>query len=198
MPADDPEAKSANPKATRFTLVTQAPPPSKLAAVFCTDYLPGKAALARAQARSGRLSSEPVLFGPSRAAAATAEALGLVGVSEPELRAPDLGLWAGRPIADVAVDDAVHFAGWTTRLDAAPPEGESAAAVLARVGQWLEAQPADRSCVAIVHPLIARAAVTHALAVPDVWFRLDVGFLSRSVLVRRGAAWRVRCVNADL
>jgi broad specificity phosphatase PhoE len=198
MPVENFEAESASLTFTRLTLVTQAPPTSDLAEVFCGDYEPRGAALARARALSGRFPSQHVLLSPSRAAALTAEALGLVGVPEPQLRPPHFGLWAGKPMADVAAGDGPRFAGWATRLDVAPPEGESVASVVARIGTWLETQPATRSSLAVVHPLVARAAIVHALAVPEVWFRLEVGFLSRSVLVRHGSTWRVRCVNADL
>ena len=70
---------------------------------------------------------------PLRRAVETARLLGAISpVVEPRLAEQDWGEWTGRARAEVAAE-AVR-GGW----DAAPPGGESPAAVLARVRGWLD------------------------------------------------------------
>jgi len=70
-------------------------------------------------------------------------------------------------------------------------------AVMARVGDWLDAvdsEPGRR--VVVASPAVVRALVVHALgADATVFWRLDVAVWSVTVLTRAAAQWRVRSIS---
>jgi broad specificity phosphatase PhoE len=133
---------------------------------------------------------------PSQAALQTARALGHDDpagdpVVEKALADPGYGRWAGLGLGDVAAADPEGLQAWLTDPDAAPHGGESLSAVRQRVGAWLDAQ-AEQRVVAVAHPVVVRAALTHALGLPDsaVW-QLDVAPLSLVRLTHRTGRWHV-------
>ena len=174
-----------------------------------------RAALALSGQVGGR--DDTWVCGPSRAARRTAVACGLpeqrsqlggaaggfggwdgltldsvvVGQVVAELADPDYGRWDGLTLDDVAGTDPEGLGAWLTDPQAAPHGGESLAAVRLRVGAWLDLQ-AGRDLVVVAHPVLVRAALVHALGLPDaaVW-QLDVAPLSVTRLTHRAGRWHV-------
>ncbi len=91
---------------------------------------------------------------------------------------------------------------WPLAATEAPPEGESFAEVLVRVGRTLDVLARDyagRDVVVVSHGGAIRAAVAHALGVgADPALHLSVHNLSLTRLDRLPEGWRVDCVNALL
>lgn len=129
---------------------------------------------------------------PSQAALQTARALGHDNPKvEHALADPGYGTWAGLGLGDVAGTDPEGLQAWLTDPATAPHGGESLAALRTRVGAWLETQ-VDQRVLAVAHPVVVRAALTHALGLPDaaVW-QLDVAPLSLTRLTHRAGRWHV-------
>lgn len=132
--------------------------------------------------------------GPEPACAETLTAWGVDGEVLQGLAGPDLGTWAGRPLAAVAAADPVGLQAWLDDVDARPHGGESLAALVARVSTTLRAHrwPPGLS-VLVVPPLVARAVAVAALGAPaDLLPALDVGFDARLLLSRSGSRWRLQ------
>jgi broad specificity phosphatase PhoE len=136
--------------------------------------------------------SDAWLCAPSQAALQTARALGHDDpVVEKALADPDYRRWVGLGLGDVAGAEPEGLQEWLTDPHAAPHGGESLAAMRQRVGGWLDRQTEQRA-VAVAHPAVIRAALTHALGLPDeaVW-QLDVAPLSLTRLTHRAGRWHV-------
>jgi broad specificity phosphatase PhoE len=132
--------------------------------------------------------------GPEPACRATASRfVGEVEVID-ELAGPDLGHWTGRTLAEVAADDPEGLGEWLSDPDASPHGGESLTDLAGRVGRYVDGRAwPDGANVAVVAPLVARAAAVHALAVPpEAIFRLDLAPLGRVGLSRQGPGWRLQ------
>ncbi|MBB4285536.1 histidine phosphatase family protein [Roseospira goensis] len=153
-----------------------------------------------------------LLTTPLRRTGQTARALAAAGlrlpraVEEPDLQEQHFGAWEGLTwggLASVDPPDPELAAFWTDPAHRAPPEGESFAAVTARVGAALErlsAAHAGRDIVAVVHAGTVRAALAVALDLdPAHALRFAVEPLSLTRLDRLDgspcAGWRVGCVN---
>ncbi|MET8150222.1 histidine phosphatase family protein [Actinoplanes sp. NPDC049668] len=129
---------------------------------------------------------------PSRAALRTAAALGHDDAKADEALAdPDYGTWTRLGLGDVAGAEPFGLQAWLTDPCAAPHGGESLAAVRRRAGAWLD-QQAGLRVVAVAHPVVVRAMLTHALGLPDdaVW-QLDVAPLSLTRLTHRSGRWHL-------
>ncbi|MEV4705111.1 histidine phosphatase family protein [Actinoplanes sp. NPDC049316] len=128
---------------------------------------------------------------PSRAARETAQALGHSAAVEQQLADPDTGRWDGLTLDEAAAADPAGLQEWLTDPRAAPHGGESLAQVRERVGEWLD-QVARQRLVAVAHPIVVRAALVHALTLPDeaVW-SLEVAPLSLTRLTYRSGRWRL-------
>jgi alpha-ribazole phosphatase len=167
---------------------------------------PGYAALARRLPRPAvwvvtplsrtRLTAEAILAGGYPTVPLTVEA----GLIE-----QNLGAWQGLAHADVPARlqrPAHPF--WPLAGDEAPPEGESFAAVIDRVGPAMErlaSAHAGADVVVVSHGGAIRAAVAHALGVgAEPALHLSVANLSLTRMERLAEGWRVICVNemADL
>ncbi len=118
----------------RLTLVAHASTAATARAVFAGDegLEPRGAAAAAAATRLRRVTR--TVCSPARAAVETAAALGLAASVDAGLADWDLGEWRGR-----ALDEVAGVAEWVADPDAAPHGGESLTALLARVGDWLDA-----------------------------------------------------------
>lgn len=171
--------------ANRILLICSLPPER---AVFPGDDPAAGAALARVtpQPDPGECRVSPL-----RRAAQTAAALGLAATPDPALAEMHYGDWAGRSPEQLLAEDPAGFARWQGDPDAAPPGGESFAAVAARMAAWLQAR-ADQggSLLAVSHPAPIRAALLHVLGAPlQAAHAIGVRPLSRLQLTHDGRRW---------
>jgi broad specificity phosphatase PhoE len=177
----------------RLLIVAHAPTAQTVALTFGNAGEPGTEDVQRL---NGRVASW--FGGPEQACQATALCLG--GEAEPiaELRECDFGTWAGRTLVDVALQDACALEGWLHDPYAAPHGGESLAELINRVGGVLDDHPWPQGrSVAVVTPLVARAAAVHALGVPaEVIFRIDIAPLGRLLISRSDQIWRMQGLTA--
>ncbi|MFD7732945.1 histidine phosphatase family protein [Kitasatospora phosalacinea] len=139
--------------------------------------------------------ADRVLAAPSPRCGQSARALGLTPEDEPALADLDAGSWRGRRIDELASSAPQLISSWLSDPGFAPPGGESVCTLLARVGSWLDALPADTGrLLAVAEPAAVRAAVVHALALPPAAFwRLDVTPLTATTLSGRAGRWNLRC-----
>ncbi|MFC5137934.1 histidine phosphatase family protein [Actinomycetospora rhizophila] len=111
---------------------------------------------------------------------------------------PDPGAWAGRSPADLAAEDPAALQAWLTDPAAAPPDGESLATLVSRVGAWMDGLAGDDRALglAVVDPPVIRAAIAHALgAGPAGVWRVDVAPLTLTVLTGRSGRWNLRSLG---
>ncbi len=183
----------------RLALVRHAPTAAVRAAAFGGDEPVDPRGLLAASALAGSLRGDPFVS-PALRARQTASALGLVDpVVEPALAEGSFGRWAGRTLADVNAADPSAVALWLASPDAAPHGGESLAAVVARVADWLAALPASGKTVAVTHGGVVKAAVVLALEAPlSAFWRVDVAPLSLTELARHDGRWTLARANARL
>jgi broad specificity phosphatase PhoE len=111
-----------------------------------------------------------------------------------------LGDWQGLPHADLPARLALPaHAFWPLAGTEKPPNGESMADVITRVGAAMERLAethAGRDVVIVSHGGAIRAAVAHALRIAaDNALHMAVQNLSLTRLERSGQGWRVVCVN---
>ncbi|GGN89532.1 hypothetical protein GCM10011579_084510 [Streptomyces albiflavescens] len=149
------------------------------------------------EARAARAALPPyslAIRAPSIRCAETVGDLGLEATVEPALRDFDYGMWRGRTVGDVVMDDPYTYAAWLTDPDAAPPGGESVRQLCRRTAHWLSSLPHDAGrTLAITEPAVVRAALVHALSAPATAFwHFDVPPLSPVSLTSRGGRWHLR------
>ena len=109
------------------------------------------------------------------------------------LRDCDYGAWAGRSFDEVHAREPDAASTWLREPAATPHGGESIAAVIRRVGQWLADERARRQRVIVVtHPAVIRAAIVHAIeAAPQSFWRIDIAPLSVTRLGSLGGRWNL-------
>lgn len=155
-------------------------------------------ARAKAAGLAGALGrADRVLVAPERRARETADALGLLGRIDDGLRDCDHGRWAGRLLAELEAEVPAALTAWLTEPSANPHGGESIADLIRRVAAWCDSQAqGDGRVLAITHPAVMRAALVHALGTSaTAYWRIDVGPLSRLILSRQGASWRLQALE---
>jgi broad specificity phosphatase PhoE len=156
---------------------------------------------AKGRAAAAALASEfsllrTIVASPARRALETAAAAGLTARPEPALRDCDHGRWAGRSLGDIARAEPEAVEQWLTDPDAAPHGGESIAALLRRVADWMESGAITGPALAITHASVIRAAVVHALCAPARSFwRIDAPPLALVELRHNGRSWSLRAVR---
>jgi alpha-ribazole phosphatase len=141
-------------------------------------------------------SQAAVYASPARRTLATAEALGLAPVPQPDFREQGFGAWTGRRHDDLAVElgDA-YRAFWDQPARHRPPGGESFVDQIERVRRGLTALPAG-DAVLVVHSGTVRAALAIALEVPpESALRFVISPLSLTRIDRVAGGWRIRYVN---
>ncbi|HEY0330808.1 MAG TPA: histidine phosphatase family protein [Rhodopseudomonas sp.] len=177
-----------------LTLLCHASTAATRAACFAEDEALEAKGVAAANALDAVLPRfDRVLSSASRAALQTAAALRLEAESIPQLRDAEAGRWRGRGIAEVAAAEPEALALWMSSPEAAPHGGESVAAVIARVGLWLDELQLSGRVLAISHAAILRAAMIHVLQAPALSFwRVDAGPLARVELSRNALRWALR------
>lgn len=133
---------------------------------------------------------------PSVRTLATAAALGLHPVAEPDFSEQDFGDWTGCRHDDLAREpgDAYH-AFWRAPADSRPPGGESFAEQIARVRDGLAKLTAG-DAVLVVHSGTIRAALAIALDLaPEQALRFAIEPLSLTRIDQVAGGWRVVGVN---
>jgi broad specificity phosphatase PhoE len=172
-----------------IVVVAAAPTPALRRAQFGGDHDLDVGGANAAHALRGAIPGHHWLAAPTRAATSTARALGHYPHPEPALTDPDYGAWTGRTLDDL--DPALQHA-WLTDPTTTPPGGESLTAVIHRAGAWLDTHTGSRDTVAVAHPTVVRAALTHALGLPPagIW-QLDVAPLSATRLHHRAGRWHL-------
>ena len=158
------------------------------------EPLEEKAREAAARLRDSIPGADRVVIAPERRARETAAALGLSGTSDPLLGDCDHGRWAGRTLAELQAEEPQALAAWLEDPDTAPHGGESVADVIRRIARWSDSRGEGR-ILAVTHPTVIRAALIHAMGAPASSFRrIDVAPLSRLILSRHGAHWRIQAL----
>ncbi|MGE8068408.1 histidine phosphatase family protein [Pseudomonas sp. NPDC089569] len=107
------------------------------------------------------------------------------------LRDCDFGRWSGQRINDLQKAEPERLEQWLADPTAAPHGGESVAQVMERVVAWLRTvETIPGHVVAVTHPFIIRAALTHVLQSP-AFNLIDVEPLS-AIELRFNGRWRLR------
>jgi len=151
-------------------------------------------------ARELEIHAAEVYSGPEPAAVQTAEALGLVPTVDQALRDREYGDWTGHDLEELLAASPEPVAAWLDRPHTAPPGGESANDLIARVADWLGdvAQPeaerstgvSSRDVAAVVHPAVVRAAILYVLDAPAESLRkVDVRPLAVVRFSEYGGRW---------
>jgi alpha-ribazole phosphatase len=148
-----------------------------------------------------------------RTAAAIAAQLAAAGrkpppqpLLEPAFLEQSFGAWQGKTYREIGDDSPTSPAHrfWLAPAIETPPEGESFAAVVARVSQAkteISRRHAGRDIVVVAHGGAIRAAVAHALGIPpETALALSVDTLSLTRLDHidgpgKGHNWRVGLLN---
>jgi broad specificity phosphatase PhoE len=105
----------------------------------------------------------------------------------------DYGTWTGRIFQDVCAQEPDAVAAWLRDPGAAPHGGESIAALMRRVEQWLAGEQAHhRQSIVVTHATIIRAAIVHAIeAAPQSFWRIDIAPLSITRLSGSNGRWNL-------
>jgi broad specificity phosphatase PhoE len=126
----------------------------------------------------------------------TAELFGSPAEVVAALRDCDFGRWNGERINDLQKNEAEWLQSWLADPTAAPHGGESVTQVRERVVAWLTTlQATPGHVVAVTHPFVIRAALTHVLQ-SSAFNLIDVEPLS-AVELRFHGCWRLRLPGAD-
>jgi broad specificity phosphatase PhoE len=175
----------------RLTLIAAAQASGVAAGTFPQDEAAEAIAVPPRVDRFNRL-----LAAPERRARETAASFGLVALPEPELADCDFGSWRGRSLEQIVATDPAGAAAWIGDPDAAPHGGESLSALIARVSAWLDRFERRDHTLAVTHPAVIRAAITHVLLAPPAGFwRIDIEPLSLTDLRREAGRWTLRSVG---
>lgn len=143
--------------------------------------------------------AQRILSAPEQRTRQTAEALGLTSTIANEMRDCDYAQWRGRDLNEIQSSDAEGLLAWLTDPAAAPHGGESIVDLIARVGNWLDAQRDAAHTIAITHPAVIRAAIVHLLGAPALSFwRIDIAPLSLTDLRFNGRSWTLRSTASPL
>lgn len=108
------------------------------------------------------------------------------------LRDIDFAHWQGRALSELAQNAPEDLQHWLEDPEAAPHGGESSAALMRRMHDWLAAWPPGRPAIAITHPAVIRAVAAVVLDIPPARLPgLDIAPLARLELSHYGR-WKVR------
>ncbi|MBZ9781700.1 histidine phosphatase family protein [Pseudomonas sp. REP124] len=184
-------------QATRLTLICHARTVAQKLARFPTNEPVEMDWQSAKGSRSAQFKGSPRLMSaPELRARQTAELFGETVEIVEALRDCDLGRWSGVRIKDLQQSEPENLEGWLAAPDSAPHGGESVTQVIERVADWLttlESTPGH--VVAITHPFIIRAALTHVLH-SSAFNLIDVEPLSAIELQFNGC-WRLRLPGTE-
>jgi broad specificity phosphatase PhoE len=150
--------------------------------------------LTRAAALADTLpKADSAMTGPELRTRQTAQALHLTANVAPALRDCDYGRWAGRRFDEVQTVEPDAISSWLRDPAATPHGGESIAAVIRRVGEWLATEQAHHQrSIVVTHAAIIRAAIICAIeAPPQSFWRIDVAPLSITRLSGAQDRWNL-------
>ena len=143
--------------------------------------------------------ADRILRANSRRCVRTTIALGLSAEPDPGLDGCDFGAWTGRTLDEVLAEDPEAVTSWLTNPAACPHGGESLAALLVRIGSWLDGLGQRGSVLAVADSTVIRAALSYAVTgQPQSIWRFDVAPLSRAVLVGEPGRWSLRALGKVL
>lgn len=147
-------------------------------------------------------STDPVprhrlaVSGPEKRCRQTAAMLGLEANVERRLRDCDYGRWVGRTLDDLSAAEPDAVQEWLSDPASAPHGGESIVDLIARVSAWLDEQTEPGRVVAVTHPSVIRAAITHAVrGTPESFWRIDIAPLVRAGLTGRPGTWTLHSLG---
>lgn len=184
-------------QATRLTLMCHARTVAQKLARFPTDEPLEMDWQTTRGSRSARFQgASQFLCGPELRTRQTAELFGSRVDIVPALRDCDFGRWRGVRINDLQKSEPEALQAWLADPDSAPHGGESVTQVVERVATWLRTlQAAPGHVVAVTHPFVVRAALTHVLQ-SSAFNLIDVEPLS-VVELRFNACWRLRLPGSE-
>jgi broad specificity phosphatase PhoE len=140
------------------------------------------------------LRAAQVLSGPELRCTQTAAALGWTPTVVPGLADLAAGRWTGQALADLFAAEPDSVLRWMSDATAKTPDGESLTDLVGRVGVVLDGWDLpDGPTVAVLPPLVIRAAITHLLQAP-VLFGIDIEPLSNAELTGHGGRWKLRAL----
>jgi broad specificity phosphatase PhoE len=184
-------------QATRLTLICHARTVAQKLARFPLDEPLEMDWQALRLSRCNQFKGVPRLVcGPELRTRQTAELFSSAPEIVDALKDCDFGRWGGERIGDLQKTDAGALEHWLGDPASAPHGGESLLQLGERVGAWLTAlQSTPGHIVAITHPFVIRAALTHVLqgAASNM---IDVEPLS-AVELRFHGRWRLRLPGTD-
>ncbi|MFE0206875.1 histidine phosphatase family protein [Streptomyces sp. NPDC058985] len=133
-----------------------------------------------------------VFRAPTARCAWAARVLGIGAKAEPALCDLDYGAWRGRTTAEVAATEPCGLSEFLTDPDATPHGGESVRQLCRRVSDWLnDLPPFTAEVVVIAEPVVARAALVHALSEPvRAFWHITAPSLATMVLPSRNSLRR--------
>ncbi|MBV6821728.1 histidine phosphatase family protein [Pseudomonas sp. PD9R] len=184
-------------QATRLTLICHARTVAQKLARFPADEPLEMDWQSARGARSAQFKGEPrLLCGPELRTRQTAELFGSTAQIDAALRDCDFGRWSGERINDLQTSEPQLLQAWLADPLSAPHGGESVTKVCERVVAWLiTLQATPGHVVAVTHPFVVRAALTHVLQ-SSAFNLIDVEPLS-AVELRFHGCWRLRLSGAD-
>jgi broad specificity phosphatase PhoE len=149
------------------------------------------------QSRCAQFKGSPRLMcGPELRARQTAELFGNAAQVVDALKDCDFGRWRGMRIGELQKTEPDALQHWLADPDSAPHGGESVTGLCERVSAWLVSlQSTPGHVIAITHPFVIRAALTHVLQ-GSSFNSIDVEPLS-AVELRFQGRWRLRLPGTD-
>lgn len=182
---------------TRLWLIRHAPVAGSKGVIHAIDAPADISDVAALTALRAKLPVGATTFAsPSIRTLATAGALGLNAVEQPDFIEQNFGDWTGRRHDDLARElGHAYHAFWRAPAESRPPAGESFADQIVRVRDGLARVPAG-DVVLVVHSGTIRAALAIALdLLPERALRFAIDPFSLTRIDRVAGGWRVVGVN---
>jgi broad specificity phosphatase PhoE len=178
----------------RIILISHGSTEAVRAAKFPADEPLDELGLKNIKALADRLPEvDQCWTSPEQRTQQTAQALGLNAQIETVLRDCDYGAWEGRTFDEVYAREPDAANSWLRDPAAAPHGGESIAALIRRIGDWLaNEQLRHQRTIVVTHPAVVRAAIVHAIeAAPQSFWRIDIAPLSVTRLSGHSGRWNL-------
>ena len=183
-------------QATRLTLICHARTVAQKLARFPLDEPLEMDWQALRLSRCHQFKGARLACGPELRARQTAELFGSAPEIVEALKDCDFGRWSGMRIRELQKTEAEALQYWLVDPASTPHGGESLVQLEARVETWLTTlQSTPGHVVAITHPFVIRAALTHILQGASSRL-IDVEPLS-AVELRFHGCWRLRLAGPD-